>query len=142
MKSEFEMSIERELKFFLGLQMKQTNGGIFLSQTKFARDLVSKFGLQESKPTSIPINTNVKITKDLEGAEVDSTYYRSIIGSLFYLTTSRPDIAFSVGTCARYQAAPKEPYLKAAKRIFWYVNETIEFGLWYPFDTTSEIVGY
>ncbi len=116
MKSEFEMSMEGELRFFLGLQMKQTNDDIFLSQTKFAKDLVSKFGLQESKPASTPISTSDKITKDLEGAEVDSTYYRSIIGSLLYLTASRLDIAFSVGACARYQAAPKESHLKAATK--------------------------
>lgn len=90
----------------------------------------------------MPISTSDKITKDLEGAEVDSTYYRSITRSLFYLTASRLDIAFSVGACARYQAAPKESHLKAAKRIIRYVYETANFGLWYLFDTTYEITGY
>lgn len=66
----------------------------------------------------------------------------SIIRSLLYLTVSRPDIAFSVGACTRYQAAPKESHLKVAKRIIRYVHETTKFGLWYTFDTTSEIVGY
>lgn len=88
MKSEFEMSMEGELKFFLGLQMKQTNDGIFLSQTNFARVLVFKFGLRESKPASTPINTSEKIPKDLEGVEVDSTYYKSIVRSFLYLTAS------------------------------------------------------
>lgn len=102
MKSEFKMSIEGELKFFLGLQVKQKLYGIFLSQTEFVKDLVSKFGLQESKPAKTPISTSDKITKDLGGAKLDPTYYRSIIGSLLYLTASRPDISFSIGVCARY----------------------------------------
>lgn len=78
---------------------------------------MSKFRLQESKPANTPISTSDKITKDSGKADVDRTYYKSIIGSLFYLTTSRLDISFSVGVCARYQAAPKESHLKAAKRI-------------------------
>lgn len=142
MKLEFKMSMEGELKFFLCQQMKKINDGIFLSQTKFVRDIVSKFRLQESKPASTSISTSEKITKDLEEAEVDSTYYKSIIESLLYLITSRPNIAFSVGACARYQVTLKESHLKEAKRIIRYVHETKEFGLWYPFDTTSKIVGY
>lgn len=122
--------------------MNKTNAVILFSQTKFARDLVSKFGLQESKLASTPISISDKITKNLKGAKVDSTYYRSIIGSLLYLTTSRLYIAFSVGACARYQAAPKESYLKAAKRIIRYIHKTIEFRLLYPFNTTSKVVGY
>lgn len=122
--------------------MKQINDGIFLSQIKFTRDLVFKFGLQESKPASTPINISDKITKDLEGAKVDSIYYKSITRSLLYLTASRPDIAFSVGACARYQVAPKESHLKATKRIIWYIHRTTEFGLWYSFDTNSEVARY
>lgn len=121
MKSKFEMSMEGELRFFLGFQMKQTNDDIFLSQTKF--------GLQESNPANTPFSTSDKIIKDLEGAWVDSTYCRSIIGSFLYLTASRPDIAFSVGACARYQAAPKESHLKVTKRIIRYVHRTMKFEL-------------
>lgn len=134
--------MEGELKFFLELQVKQTPQGVFLSQTKFAKDLVSKFVLQESKPNETPISTSDKITKDSRGADIDPTYYRSIIGSLLYLTTSRPDISFSVGTCARYQAAPKESHIKATKRIIQYVHGTSNFGLWYSYDTITEIVKY
>lgn len=129
-------------RFFLGLQMKQINDDIFLSQTKFTKNLVSKFGLWESKLANTLISTSDKITKDLEGAKVDSTYYRSIIGSLLYLTVSRPDLVFSVGACARYQVVSKESHLKEAKRIIWYVHGTTKFGLWYPFDTTSKITRY
>lgn len=79
---------------------------------------------------------------DLGGAKVDYPYYRSIIGNLLYLTTSLLDISFSVGACARYQVAPKESHLKAAKRIIRYVHVTSDFGLWYLYDTTPNIVGY
>lgn len=85
--------------------------------------------MRESKLASTPISTSDKITKDLEGAEVNSIYYRSIIGSLLYLNASRPDIAFSISACARYQATPKESHLKAAKRIIHYIHETKKFGL-------------
>lgn len=127
MKCEFEMSIKGELTFFLGLQVKKTPHGIFLRQTKFSKDLVSKFGLQESKLAETLISTSDKITKDLEGADVDSTYYKSIKGSSLYLTTSWPDIAFSVGAYTRCQAASKESHLKAAKRIISYVHGS-DFG--------------
>lgn len=103
---------------------------------------MTKFRVQEFKPANTPISTSDKITKDLDGAEVDSTYYRSIIGNLLYLAASRPDISFSVCACAKYQAAPKEFYLKAAKKIIYYVHGTQDFGLWYTFDTTCDIVGY
>lgn len=80
-KSKFKMSMEGKLRFFVGLQMKQTQNDIFLSQLKFVKDLMSKFGLQESKPADTPISTGDKIIKDL-GVELDSTFYMSIIGSL------------------------------------------------------------
>lgn len=82
--------------------MKQTSDNIFLRKSKFAKELVTNFGLQESKLVNTSINRSDKIIKDPNGAEVVSTYHRSIIGSLLYLTESRPDISFSVGTCAKY----------------------------------------
>lgn len=102
MKSEIEMSMEGELKSFICLQMKQTNDGIILNQIKFVKVLVTKFGLQKSKPANTLISTIDKITKDLDRAKDDSTYYKSIIGRLLYLTTSKPNISFSVGACAKY----------------------------------------
>lgn len=107
----------------------------FLNQSKFSKDLVSKFRLLESKPVNTPISTSEKITKDLDGIDIDPTKYRSIIGSLLYLTASRPDIVFSVGACSRYQATPKESHMKAATRVIRCVHGIINFGLWYPFDT-------
>lgn len=118
MKSEFEMSMKEELQFFLGLQIRQTSNEIFLNQSKFSRDLVSRFGLSDSKSTNTSISTSDKITKDPDGVNIDPTYYRSIIGSMLYLTASRSDIAFSVAVYVRYQATPKELHLKAPRESF------------------------
>jgi len=125
MKQEFEMSMIGELNYFLGLQVKQTIEGIFISQSKYAKDLVKRFGLDGKSRARIPMSTSVKISSDLAGKPVDPSLYRSMIGSLLYLTASRPDIAFSVGVCARFQANPKESHITAVKCIIrWYSRET------------------
>ena len=127
MKKEFEMSMVGELTFFLGLQVKQKEG-IFISQEKYARNIVKKFGLDLKKHTFTLMSSSTKLNLDPSGVEVSPTLYRSIIGSLIYLTASRLDIAFSVGVYARYQATLKESHLTVVKRIIRYVNGT--FGLW------------
>ncbi|RVW69235.1 Retrovirus-related Pol polyprotein from transposon TNT 1-94 [Vitis vinifera] len=142
MKSEFEMSMVGELTYFLGFQVKQLKDGIFLSQSKYARELVKNFGLESTKHFRTPMPTNLKLSKDESGKGVEETLYRSMIGSLLYLTASRPDIAFSVGVCARYQACPKESHLIALKRIIRYIAGTLELSLWYPFDTHSDVACY
>ena len=102
MKNEFEMSIVRELTYFIGLQVKQLNKEIFISQNKYAKNLVKKFGLDNSKCTKTPMRTNDKLSKHKNGVFVDSTLFRSMIRSLLYLIDSKPDLCFSVGVCARY----------------------------------------
>ena len=142
MKKEFEMSMVGELTFFLGLQVKQRKEGIFISQEKYGRNIVKKFGLDSKKHASTPMSSSTKLNVDSFGVEVSPTLYRSIIGSLLYLTASRPDIAFSVGVCARYQATPQESHLTAVKRIIKYVNGTPDYGLWYSKDSNACLVGY
>jgi hypothetical protein len=97
MKQEFEMSMIGELNYFFGLQVKQTAEGVFIFQSKYAKDLVKRFGLDGKSHAKTPMSTNVKISSDLAGKSVDPSLYRSMIGSLLYLTANRPDIAFSVG---------------------------------------------
>ena len=97
--------------------MKQQKDGIFISQEKYAKNLVKRFSLDSKKHASTPMTSSVKLSFDSTGVEVDPTLYRSIIGSLLYLTASRSDIAFSVGVCAHFQAAPKESHMTATKRI-------------------------
>ena len=102
MQAEFEMSMIRELTHFLRLQICQQDSGIFLSQSKYAKNLVKKFGLESASSVRTPISPNVKLTVDLLGKSVDPSLYRSMIGSLLYLTASSPDISYSIGVCARY----------------------------------------
>jgi len=142
MTKEFEMSMVGELSYFLGLQVKQLKEGIFITQAKYAKNLVKRFGLEGSKHMTTPMGTNIKLTKDEEGVSVDPTLYRSMIGSLLYLTASRPDICFSVGVCARYQANPKETHLAAVKRIIRYISGTADYGIWYTKDSNPNLAGY
>ena len=118
MKSEFEMSLVGELNYFLGLQVKQMEDSMFVSQSKYARGIVKKFGLENASHKRTPAATHVKITKDEKGEDVDQSLYRSMIGSLLYLTASRPDITFAVGVCARYQAQPKASHLMQVKKNY------------------------
>ncbi|KAA0033543.1 gag-pol polyprotein [Cucumis melo var. makuwa] len=139
---EFEMSMVGELSYFLELQSKQKNDDIFISQEKYAKNMVQKFGLEQARNKRTPAATHVKLTRDTGGAEVDHKLYRSIIGSLLYLTASRPDIAYAVGICARYQADPRISHLEVVKRILKYVHGTSDFRMMYSYDTTSTLVGY
>ena len=99
MEVEFEMSMIGELNHFFRLQICQQEFGIFISQSKYAKNLVEKFGLESTSSVRTPMSPNVKLTIDLLGKNIDLSLYRSIIGRLLYLTTSRPDISYSVGVC-------------------------------------------
>ena len=136
------MSMIGKLTHFLGLKIRQQDLGIFLSQSKYARNLVKKFGLEFASSVRTPMSPNVKHTIDLLGKSVDSSLYRSMIGSLLYLTASKPDISYSVGVCARYQVNPKESHMIALKRIIKYVKTTVDFGVWYSKDTNDVLAGY
>ena len=142
MKKEFEMNMVGELTFFLGLQVKQRKDGIFISQEKYARNLVKKFGLDSKKHASTPMSSSTKINLDSSWVEVSPTLYKSIIGSLLYLAASTLDFAFSMGVCAHYQAAPKESHLTVVKRIIRYINGTPEYGLWYSKDSKDCLASY
>ncbi|GJW20383.1 retrovirus-related pol polyprotein from transposon TNT 1-94 [Tanacetum coccineum] len=142
MHDEFEMSMMGELNFLLGLQIKQMEDGIFFNQSKYIKEILKKFGLEDSKPMKTPMSSDTKLTKDEECESVDSTKYRGMIGSLLYLTASRPDIMFSVCLCARFQEAPKTSHLEVVKRIFQYIKGTTHLGLWYPKGTGIETVVY
>ena len=103
---------------------------------------MKKYGLKSASSVRTPMSPNVKLTIDLFGKSVDSSLYRSMIGSLLYLTVSRPDISYNVGVCVRYQANPKESHMIALKRIIKYVKTTTDFGVWYSKDTNDVLAGY
>ena len=104
MANEFEMSMIGELSYFLGLQIKQLKNDIFVSQEKYIKDMLKKFGMDDAKAICTPMGTNDNLDSDASGNMVDQKLYRSMIGSLLYVTASRMDVMFSVCMCARFQA--------------------------------------
>nr|GEZ68501.1 hypothetical protein [Tanacetum cinerariifolium] len=112
----------------------QKEDGIFISQDKYVAKILRKFGITDEKSASILIDTKKPLLKDPDGKDVDVHTYRSMIGSLMYVTSSRPDIMFVVCACARFQVTPKASHLHAVKRIFRYLKGKPHLGLWYPKD--------
>ncbi|GJS12406.1 putative ribonuclease H-like domain-containing protein [Tanacetum coccineum] len=142
MKDKFQMSSMGELTFFLGLQVQQKEDGIFISQDKYVAEILKKFNYTDVKTASTPVDLEKPLVKDGDANDVDVHLYRSMIGSLMYLTTSRPDIMFAVCACARFQVTPKTSHLLAVKRIFRYLKGKPTLGLWYSRDSPSELVSY
>ncbi|GJV35354.1 retrovirus-related pol polyprotein from transposon TNT 1-94 [Tanacetum coccineum] len=142
MVKRFEMSMMGEMKFFLGLQVNQFSNGIFINQSKYILDILKRFGMENCDTVPTPMVEQAKLKLDLVGKPVDHTDYRSMIGSLMYLTSSRPDIMFATCMCARYQANPNEHHVSAVKRIFRYLKGTINLGLWYPKDSGFDLTAY
>jgi hypothetical protein len=126
---EFEMSLMGELQFFPGLQIKQAKEGTFMPQAKYTKDIRKKFNMDDSKPMSTLMSTTAALDVDEDEEPVDQKEYQSMIGSLLYLTATRPDIQFSVCLCARFQASLRISHRQAIKQIFRYLRYTPELGL-------------
>lgn len=142
MSSKFQMSMIGQMSFFMGLQISQNPSGIFINQAKYANDILKKFGFDTSDSVDTPMVDRSKLDDDSAGIPVDQTKYRSMIGSLTYLTASRPDLLFVVCMCARYQSKPTKKHLEAFKIIFRYLQRTMHMGLWYPKDTAMALMAY
>ncbi|GJV23052.1 retrovirus-related pol polyprotein from transposon TNT 1-94 [Tanacetum coccineum] len=142
MHSRFEMSLMGEMKFFLGLQIHQSPKGIFINQAKYALEILKKHNMDNCHSIGTPLATKPKLDVDLSGEPVDQSDYHSKIGSLMYLTSSRPDLVQAVCYCARYQARPTQKHLKEVKRIFKYLKGTINMGLWYLKDSGFELTAF
>lgn len=131
MKSMFDMTGLGELRYFLGLEICQTDGGIFMSQKKYLEDTLKRFNMLTSKVAETPMNINEKLSSDDDSGMADATLYMSLVGRLIYVTHSRPDVAFSVGMVSRFMHKPTRHHLGAAKRILRYLAGTIEYGIWF-----------
>nr|GEW99699.1 retrovirus-related Pol polyprotein from transposon TNT 1-94 [Tanacetum cinerariifolium] len=142
MKSCFEMAMMGEMTFFLGLQVNQSPYGIFVNQSKYVLEILNKYGMESCDPVGTPMEIKDKLDQDHNGTSVDATKYRSMIGALMYLTSSRPDIVHATCLCAWYQAKPTEKHLKEVKRIFRYLWGTVNTGLWYTKDSGFELNGF
>ncbi|GJY67278.1 putative ribonuclease H-like domain-containing protein, partial [Tanacetum coccineum] len=141
-KVEFEMSAMGEMTFFLGLQVKQLPDGIFISQDKYVKDMLTKFDMESVRTATTPYEAAKTKLKDDTDPPVNVHLYRSMIGSLMYLTASRPDIMFAVSACSRHQVTPLTSHLNAVKKIFKYLKGQPKLGLWYPKDSPFQLEAY
>ncbi|GKF22746.1 retrovirus-related pol polyprotein from transposon TNT 1-94 [Tanacetum coccineum] len=140
--SKFKMLMMGKISFFIGLQISQSLKGIFINQSKYALKSLRKYGMESSDPVDTPIVEKSKLDEDTQGKAMDPTHYRGMIGTLMYLTANRPDLTFAVCMCAWYQAKPTEKHLHAVKRIFKYLREIVNRGLWYPKDSSIALTAY
>ncbi|GJU04343.1 hypothetical protein Tco_1114681 [Tanacetum coccineum] len=114
----------------------------FLLAKKYVDEILKKFGFSTMKAASTPMETSKPLLKDTEAEDVDVHLYRSMIGSMMYLTVSRPDIMFVVCACAKFQDTPKVSHLHDVKRIFRYLKGQPKLGLWYPKDSPFDLEAY
>ncbi|CAH9083219.1 unnamed protein product [Cuscuta epithymum] len=139
----FEMSDLALLCYYFGIEVKQVKNTITLSQTGYAKKILEKMGMAECNPCCLPMEPRSKLNKYDGEPTINQTNYRSIIGSLRYLTNTRPDLTYSVGIVSRYMEAPTTAHLNVVKQILRYVKGTIDFGCVYKREQTSEgLIGY
>ena len=142
MKKEFEMSMIGEMKYFLGLQIVQDKEGIFISQTKYLKDLPKRFGLETCKLVGTPMVTRHKLSTKDETPTIEQKKYKSMIRGLQYMTHTRPDIGNAVEFVARFQDDPREAHYVVVKRVFRYLKGMPEFRLWYDRSNDFTLYAY
>lgn len=142
MMTEFEMTDLGMMKYFLGIQVKQQKGEIFISQEKYLVDLLQKFHMQNSKPIATPLAVNEKLKMEDGAKKVDDAMFRSLVGSLLYLTHTRPDIMQSVNMVSRFSSSPSTLHFAATKRILRYLNGTRKLGIKYMKESKRSLIGF
>lgn len=142
MKDEFDMTDLGKMRYFLGIEVMQKTVGIFICQRKYAAELIERFEMQNFNPVCNPIVPGQKIGRDEAGVKVDATIYKQVVGSLMYLTATRPDMMFVVCLISRFMANPTELHFAIAKRILRYLKGTLGFGIMYKREGESELIGY
>ncbi|MCO5599703.1 hypothetical protein L7F22_053808 [Adiantum nelumboides] len=140
---QFDMKDLGELRYFLGIEMICNEGGIWQSQKKYGLDMLMKYGMADCKPIFTPLDQNLKSRID-EGEVLDgATMYRRIVGSLIYMTISRPDLSYAVGLVSQFMQLPRKPHLDAMRRILRrYVRATLDYTLFYDTSTQVQVHGY
>jgi len=126
----------------LGIQINQCKDGVYVHQSKYTKELLKKFKLEDCKEMNTPMHPTCTLSKEDQGSKVDQKLYRGMIGSLLYLTASRPDILFSVCLCAWFQSDPRETHLTTVKRIFRYLKGTTNLGLLNKKSSDYKLVGF
>ena len=140
--AEFEMSNLGEMKYFLGMEISQFDVGIFISQRKYALELLNKFHMEKCKPISTPLVVNEKLTVRSNGNMIDASTYKSLIGSLLYLCATRPELMFAASMLSRFMKCPSQLHYVAAKRVLRYIKGTADHGIWYLKDKSADLVGF
>ncbi|KAL5734170.1 hypothetical protein ACOSP7_032031 [Xanthoceras sorbifolium] len=141
MVKEFEMTDIDLMAHFLGIEVVQSKKGIFISQSTYAKEILKRFGMEECNPITTPVETGLELRKNERG-DVDSTYFKSLVGSLGYLTCTRPDILYGVGLVNRHMETPDQSHLNAAKRILRYIKGIINDGILYTKCEDCRLIGY
>lgn len=142
MKHEFDMTDLGKMRYFLGVEVMQCTEGIYICQKKFAREVLEKFGMDRSNGVNNPIVPGVKLTKDEEGTKVDATVYKQMVGSLMYLTVTRPDLMYVVCLASRFMATPTEIHLQVVKRVLRYLKSSTDLGIFYKRRGDAELIVY
>jgi hypothetical protein len=142
MKDEFEMTDLGLMRYFMGIEVHQSKTSIFISQSKYAHEILKRFNMVNSKVAPTPVIIGLKLSKEDKGSKVDSTLFKILVGSLMYLTTTRLDIMYGVSLISRFMENPKELNWKEGKRILRYVNETKYFGIKYSTSEDFKLIGY
>nr|XP_016478508.1 PREDICTED: uncharacterized mitochondrial protein AtMg00810-like [Nicotiana tabacum] len=140
--SKFEMIDLGLMSYFLGIEVSQLDNGIFISQKKYASDILKRFNMDKAKSIFTPLEEKLKLVRDGTGDLVDATYFRKLVGSLRYLTSTRPDITYRVGLISRFMETPRQSHLQAAKRILRYIQDTHTDGIFYLKTNDSSLVGF
>ncbi|XP_042969189.1 secreted RxLR effector protein 161-like [Carya illinoinensis] len=141
MMKSFKMSDLGLMHYFLGIEVCQDNG-IFISQKKYAEDLLKKFNMSDCKSVTTPLIANEKFKKEDGGKLADGAAYRSLIGSLLYLISTRPDLMFATSMLSRFMQNPNQVHFGAAKRVLTYVQVTLKFGILFKPCSYSKLIGY
>ena len=126
----------------MGIEIVHTKEGIWLSQRQYALDMLSKYGMVDCKPISMPLDQNLKLRADEGQVLEDVTMYRKIVGSLIYLTISRPDLSYIVGLESQFMQLPRKPHLDAMRCTLHYVSATLDYALFYEAGTELQLFGY
>nr|KYP63626.1 Retrovirus-related Pol polyprotein from transposon TNT 1-94 [Cajanus cajan] len=139
---EFDMTGLGKMKYFLGLEILQTSGGIFIYQKKYAEEMLQRFGMNQSNSVQTPIAPGFKICKDEGGQQVDKTCFMQMVGCLMYLTSTCPDLMFVVSLLSRYMENRTQLHLQLAKRVLRYIQGTAEFGIFYKKGGSDKLIAY
>ncbi|XP_070050047.1 uncharacterized mitochondrial protein AtMg00810-like [Nicotiana tomentosiformis] len=130
------------MSYYLGLEVKQIEDGIFISQESYTKEILKKFNMLDCNPVNTPMESGTKLSKFNEGEKVDPTFFKSLVGNLRYLTCTMQDILFAIGVVSRFMEAPNSTHLKVTRRIIHYLKGTIDFGLFYFSSSDFNLVGF